>query len=47
LPETTGTAPPHIVPPPKSLALPVGLTYLLMAIVVVMLPQTATILDAL
>lgn len=47
LPETTGTAPPHIVPPPKSLALPVGLTYLLMAILVVMLPQTATILDAL
>jgi hypothetical protein len=46
LPETTGTAPPRIVPPPKSLALPVGLTYLMMAIVTAMLPQTSTILDA-
>lgn len=46
LPEMTGTAPPRIVPPPKSLALPVGLTYLMMAIVAAMLPQTSTILDA-
>lgn len=46
LPETTGTAPPRIVPPPKSLALPVGLTYLIMAIIMAMLPQTSTILDA-
>jgi hypothetical protein len=46
LPETNRTAPPRIVLPPKSLVLPVGLTYLLMAIVVAMLPQTSTILDA-
>jgi hypothetical protein len=47
LPETTGTPPPHVVPPPGSLALPVGLAYLVMAIVVAMLPQTSAILDAL
>jgi hypothetical protein len=46
LPETNGTAPPRIVPPPKSLMIPVGLAYLLMGIVVAMLPQTSTILDA-
>ena len=46
LPETNGTVPPRIVPPPKSLMVPVGLAYLLMGIVVAMLPQTSTILDA-
>jgi hypothetical protein len=46
LPEITGTAAPRVVPPPKSLALPVGLTFLMMAIVAAMLPQTSTILDA-
>ena len=46
LPEISGTAPPRIVPPPKSLAAPVGLTFLAMAIAVVMLPQLATILNA-
>jgi len=46
IPEATGTAPPRIVPPPQSLAIPVGLTYLLMAIAAAMLPQTTTILDA-
>lgn len=46
IPETTRSAPPRIVPPPKTLAIPVGLTYLLMAIVTAMLPQTSAILDA-
>jgi hypothetical protein len=45
-PETTGTAPPRIVPPPKSLVLPVGLTYLLMAITAAMMPQMTTMLEA-
>jgi hypothetical protein len=46
VPETNATVPPRIVPPPKSLMIPVGLAYLLMGIVVAMLPQTSTILDA-
>ena len=46
LPESTGHAPPRIVPPPKSLMVPVGFTYLVMAIAVAMLPNTSTILDA-
>jgi hypothetical protein len=47
LPEATGVVPPRIVPPPKSLMVPVGLTYLVMALVVAMLPQTSAILNAL
>ena len=46
LPETTGNAPPRIVHPPKSLAIPVGVNYLLMLLAVVMLPQASRILNA-
>jgi hypothetical protein len=46
LPETTGNPPPHVVHPPKSLAVPVGVNYLLMLLVVVMLPQASRILNA-
>lgn len=45
--EITGNAPPHIVRPPISLAVPVGLTYLLLFLTVVMSPQAGKILDAL
>ncbi len=47
VPETTGNAPPRIVRPPASLYVPVGLTYLLMFLAVVMSPQASKILDAL
>lgn len=47
LPETTGNAPPRIVPAPATLSVPVGLTYLLMLLVVVMSPQASKILGAL
>ena len=46
VPEITGSVPPRIVPPPKSLAIPVGLTYLVMFVAVVMFPQASRILDA-
>lgn len=47
LPEATGNPAPRVVPPPKLLVVPVGLTYLLMALLVVMLPQAGEILNAL
>ena len=47
LPEVTGSAPPRIVAPPTSLAVPIGLTYLVMFVAVVMFPQASRILDAL
>ncbi len=46
IPESTGNAPPRIVQPPKTLAVPVGVNYLLMLLVVVMLPQASRILNA-
>ena len=46
LPELTGTAPPHLVRRPKSIAVVTGLTYLTMLMAIVMLLSIVKMLDA-
>jgi hypothetical protein len=47
LPELTGTAPPRVVRPPKTLTAIIGLTYLMMFLALMTFPSTVKILAAL